>query len=296
MASGPAHSSNGATDGEKPNNFPPPVTSPSLSPVLMGSEDSASGSGCLLNRTQAQGQDDSRDEQSTAAPSHHRSAIDIILAAPPSPSHEGGSLQDVPARGCGLVGSQASTTSPPPSVQPPSARCLRSPPLVYTHRQAGIRAATPRPSTAEVAPVTPQGASFIRRMSKTVGGGAPRPPQVQKHHVKTMPLGITPRCSKSLAGIGAEQHHHCPLAAPSRSKKVLMNTLGMVPEEANVSSTALQKYAEFFSNPLSAIQIKALVTLFGWCPPEGLEGQGRLFSLRRVCVFGSFVFVLYGSC
>jgi hypothetical protein len=131
MASGPAHSSNGAADGEKPNNFPPPVTSRSLGPVLMGSEDS--GSECLLNRTQVQGQDDSRDGQSAAAPSHPRSAVDIILVVPPSPSHEGGSLQDVPARGCGLVGSQALTTSPPPSIQAPSARCLRSPPLVYTH-------------------------------------------------------------------------------------------------------------------------------------------------------------------
>jgi hypothetical protein len=215
MASRPAHSGNGAADGEKPSNLPPPVTSPSLGPVLMGSEDSASGSGCLLNRTQAQGQDDSRGEQSTTAPSHPRSAVDVISAAPPSPSHEGGSLQDVPARGCGLVGSQASTTSPPPSVQAPSARHLRSPPLVYTRRRAGIRAATPRPSTAEAAPVTPQGASFIRRMSKRVGGGAPCPPQVQKHRAKTMPPGITPRRSRKLAGIGAEQHQHCALAAPS---------------------------------------------------------------------------------
>jgi hypothetical protein len=53
-----------------------------------------------------------------------------------------------------------------------------------------------------------------------------------------------------------------------------MNTLGVVLEEADVSSATLQKYAELFSNPLSAIQIKALAALFGWCPPKGLEGQG----------------------
>jgi hypothetical protein len=46
----------------------------------------------------------------------------------------------------------------------------------------------------------------------------------------------------------------------------------MVLEEADVSSAALQKYAELFSNLLSAIQIKALAALFGWCPPEGLVG------------------------
>jgi hypothetical protein len=109
-------------------------------------------------------------------------------------------------------------------------------------------------------------------MSKRVGGGVPRPPQVQKRHVKTMPPGITLRRSRRLARIGAEQHQHCPLAAPWRSKKVLLNTLGMVPEEADVSSAARQKYAELFSNLLSAIQIKALAALFGWCPPEGLEG------------------------
>jgi hypothetical protein len=208
------HSGNGSADGEKPNNFPPPVTSPSLGLVVMGSEDSASGSGCLLNRMQAQGRNDSRGEKSVAAPSHPRSAADVISAAPPSSSHEGGSLQDVPARGCGLVGSQASATSPPPSVQALSARRLRSPPLVYSRWRAGIRAATPHPSTAEAAPVTPQGASFIRRMSKRVGGGVPRPPQVQKRHIKTMPPGITLRRSRRLARIGAEQHQHCPLAAP----------------------------------------------------------------------------------
>jgi hypothetical protein len=44
----------------------------------------------------------------------------------------------------------------------------------------------------------------------------------------------------------------------------------MVLEEVDVSSAALQKYAELFSNLLSAIQ--TLAALFGWCPPEGLEG------------------------
>jgi hypothetical protein len=143
MASRPVHSGNGATDGEKPSNFPPPVTSPSPGPVLIGSEDLAASLGCLLNRMQAQGRDDCRGGQSAAAPSHPRSAVEVISTAPPSPSHEGGSLQDVPARGCGLVGSQASATSPPPSVQAPSARCLRSPPLVYSCQRARIRAATP---------------------------------------------------------------------------------------------------------------------------------------------------------
>jgi hypothetical protein len=53
-----------------------------------------------------------------------------------------------------------------------------------------------------------------------------------------------------------------------------MNTLGMDPEEVDVSSTALQKYGELFSIPLFATQIKALTALFCWSPPEGLEGHG----------------------
>jgi hypothetical protein len=70
-----------------------------------------------------------------------------------------------------------------------------------------------------------------------------------------------------------------------------MNSLGMLLEEAEVSSAALQKYAELFSNPLSAIQIKALAALFGWSPPKGLDGQGAALLSLEEFVFGSFVFV-----
>jgi hypothetical protein len=106
-------------------------------------------------------------------------------------------------------------------------------------------------------------------MSKKVTGGATQPPQMQKRRVKTMPPGFTLRRSRRLTGIEVEQQHHRLLVARSRSKKLLMDTHGM-----DISSAALQKYAELSSNPPSATQIRALAALFGWSPPEGLEEQG----------------------
>jgi hypothetical protein len=53
-----------------------------------------------------------------------------------------------------------------------------------------------------------------------------------------------------------------------------MKTLGVVSDEAAISLEALEKYAGIFSTPLSTTQIKALVALFGWSSPGGLERDG----------------------
>jgi hypothetical protein len=149
------------------------------------------------------------------------------LPYPPLPH-----LQDLKAtptrcaiRGHGPASLETSTAPSPSSPQAPSVyanivqspppRHLQSPPLrVYSHRQVGARAASHSAPTV-ASPVTPQGVSFISSMSKKVSKGATHPPLVPKHRLKTMPMGITPRHSRRLAGIEAEQHHHHPLAARS---------------------------------------------------------------------------------
>jgi hypothetical protein len=117
----------------------------------------------------------------------------------------------------------------------------------------------------------PQGLPFISRMFKTIHSAVSRPPLMPKCRVKSLPPGATPRRSKRLASLTVEQPR--PSVARSRSKKVLLEALGAAVEDDVATSVSLQKYVELFSNPLLAIQIKALAALFGWPPPEGLEGH-----------------------
>jgi hypothetical protein len=72
----------------------------------------------------------------------------------------------------------------------------------------------------------------------------------------------------------ADRYRSGAAAPPSAGRPIakqeeLMDTHGM-----DISSAALQKYAELSSNPPSATQIRALAALFRWSPPEGLEEQG----------------------
>jgi hypothetical protein len=114
---------------------------------------------------------------------------------------------------------------------------------------------------AATTPVTPQGPPFISRMSKTVRGVVSWPPLMPKRRVKSLPPGATPWRSRRLAGLTAEQPRL--FAARSRSKKVLLQALGAAVEDDVATFVSLKKYAELFSNHLSAIQIKALAALFG---------------------------------
>jgi hypothetical protein len=51
-----------------------------------------------------------------------------------------------------------------------------------------------------------------------------------------------------------------------------MKALGMTPGDAAISSAEVEKYALVFTDPISVVQIRALAALFGWTPPDGLEG------------------------
>jgi hypothetical protein len=53
-----------------------------------------------------------------------------------------------------------------------------------------------------------------------------------------------------------------------------MKTLGVVLDDAHITSEDLNKYVTVFHNPLSAVQVKALAALFGWSPPEEMREDG----------------------
>jgi hypothetical protein len=65
--------------------------------------------------------------------------------------------------------------------------------LVYSQRRDRQRIDPPATHADEAAnPVTPQGPSFISRMSKTIRGAVSQPPLMPKRRVKTLPSGATP--------------------------------------------------------------------------------------------------------
>jgi hypothetical protein len=76
---------------------------------------------------------------------------------------------------------------------------------------------------------TPPAASFIDKMTKRLDGVGIRPPQASKQHVKSLPTGTTPRRSRRISGLRAEQQHR-PIQGSLRSKKILMTSLGVVHE------------------------------------------------------------------
>jgi hypothetical protein len=79
--------------------------------------------------------------------------------------------------------------------------------------------------------------------------------------------------SHRIAGLGAEQQLQQPLVC-SRSKKILMKSLGVVRDDARITSEHLDKYVTAFHTPLSAVQVKALAALFGWSLPKEQSEDG----------------------
>jgi hypothetical protein len=79
--------------------------------------------------------------------------------------------------------------------------------LVYSHQRVNSR---PEPTMAPPQDGQPtlMTSTFISRMSKTVVGGYAQPPQIPKRRPKALPLGVTPRWNRQIAGVAAEPTQH----------------------------------------------------------------------------------------
>ena len=140
---------------------------------------------------------------------------------------------------------------------------------VYNQRRRLVKSSSDlaAPPLAVASPSTPSprraGKEFIKRLSKKTTKIL-LTPCISRRKQQRLPPGA-PRRSRRLAGIGVESPKQ---PAPSRFKKRVMRSLDIISEQEGIDQQALEEYAKFFTQPLSASHIQALAALFGWSSPD----------------------------
>jgi hypothetical protein len=121
----------------------------------------------------------------------------------------------------------------------------------------------PAPLSAGIA-LSPEQQQFLNQLTKQIYCILPAPVDLILKNNSTKTLAATPRCSRHIAGMGAEFDIH---DLRLRFTQKIMKALKLIKDGEGISQQARNDYEKVFSETLSLAHIEALAALIGWSMP-----------------------------